>query len=155
MFTRRQNIGVSSEVTLMVFLVIVIICRVFLSAQNSCFDRQIGRVDLLKPVLVPLVSLSLSQSLSLSLSLLLQLLSLSIFSRVLRDSICHYVGWSVRRSVGPSVRRSIGRSVTHQLFSHFFIILSVIMSIQSIIKLIQSVIKSIQSLIESIQSVIK
>ena len=44
---------------------------------------------------------------------------------MLRDSIRHYVGLSV------------GRSVTHMLFGHFFIVLSVIMSIQSVIKSIQ------------------
>ena len=59
----------------------------------------------------------------------------------------HYVG----RSVGLSVCRSVGLSITHMLFGHFLIVLSVIMSIQPVIKSIQSVIKLIQSVIKKIQ----
>jgi hypothetical protein len=76
-------------------------------------------------------------------------------SRSVGRSVCRSVSLSVCRSVGLSVRRSVGlsvgRFVTHMLFSHFLIVLLVIMSIQSVIKLIQSVIKSIQSVIKKIQ----
>ena len=68
-----------------------------------------------------------------------------LFSHVLRGSIHHYAGLTVSLSVG----RSVGPS--HMLFSHFLIVLSIIMSIQSVIKSIQSVIKSIQSVIKKIQ----
>ena len=51
-------------------------------------------------------------------------------------------------SVGRSVLRSVCRFITHLLFAHFLIVLSVIMSIQSVIK---SVIDSIQSVIKKIQ----
>merc|ERR1712212_596460 len=54
-------------------------------------------------------------------------------------------------SVGRSVGLSVCRSVTDMLFSHFFIVLTIIMSIQLVIKSIQSVIKSIQSIIKKIQ----
>ena len=62
-----------------------------------------------------------------------------LFSRVLRDSIRHYVG----RSVCRSVCRSVGRSRVS-----FSLIFSVIKSLQSVIKSIQSVIKSIQVIIK-------
>ena len=62
-----------------------------------------------------------------------------------------YMRYYVGRSVGRSVCLSVCRSVTHMLFCHFLIFLSVIMSIQSGIKSIQSLIKKIQSLIKKIQ----